>query len=264
MKKAIALGILLAAAGGACGYLGEIVASYRTPPGNVYALAVGDRYLYAYSTGPFYLYRLERWTGKIVSSYEPAVSGTIRGLAFERGQYLWMHNQGLAPVWLHRCDEATGSIYSSMPIITQYCLDFDFETTRAEPGRIKTILMGVVIGIYGNHVLRYTPTGSFIDSFKPETTPWSDVTWDYGNAFIWIPRSGQHPYYYAYDTRGSLITSFPPITAVHVPYVSDYYGEYLWVDSRTITDPHILIIHCPVLYPAVTPASVGRVKALFR
>jgi hypothetical protein len=265
MRKAIALGILLATAGAAHGYMGEIVASYPCPEGrNAYALTVGDRYLYAYITRAFRVYRIERWTGSVVNSYAPAVGGTVAGMAFEEGPYLWMHDQGFAPVWFHRCNEETGSIYSSIPIITQGCSSVDFETPRGEPAPIRSILMSVSIGIYGQHLLRFTTAGSFIDSFKPENPWWSDVTWDYGNALIWIPKNIYNPYYYAYDTHGSLVTSFPPITAAHIPRGLDYYGEYLWVSSQTLTDPHILIIHCPVRYPAVAPASVGRIKALYR
>lgn len=112
--------------------------------------------------------------------------------------------------------------------------------------------------------MRFTTAGSFIDSFKPENQYWSEVAWDYGNGWLWLPRGGIHPYYHAYDTHGSMVTSFPPPTAVHIPRGLDYYGEYLWVSSRTLSDPHILIIHCPARYPAVTPASLGRIKALYR
>ncbi len=265
MRKAIALGILLATAGAAHGYMGEIVASYPCPEGrNAYAMSVGDRYLYAYITGLFRVYRIERWTGSVVNSYAPTVGGTVAGMAFEEGPYLWMHDQGFAPVWFHRCNEGTGSIYSSMPIITQGCSSVDFETPRGEPAPIKSILMSVSIGIYGQHLLRFTTAGSFIDSFKPEITPWSEIAWDYGNGWLWLPRDDYHPYYHAYDTHGSLVASFPPITAAHIPRGLDYYGEYLWVSSQTLSDPHILIIHCPVRYPAVAPASVGRIKALYR
>jgi hypothetical protein len=111
--------------------------------------------------------------------------------------------------------------------------------------------------------LRFTTAGSFIDSFKPETSL-SEVAWDYGNEWLWLPRCTINPYYYAYDTHGSRVASFPPPTAAHIPSGLDYYGEYLWVSSRTLSDPHILIIHCPVRYPAVAPASLGRIKALYR
>ncbi len=264
MKRPIVLGVTLAFAGAAYGYLGEIVASYPCPEGrNAYAMSVGDRYVYAYITGPFHVYRIERWTGSVVSSYAPAVSGTIASMAFEEGPYLWMHSQGYAPVWFHRCNEATGSIYSSIPIITQSSSSVDFETPRGEPAPARAILMSVSIGIYGQHLLRFTTAGSFIDSFKPETSL-SQVAWDYGNAWMWLPRCTINPYYHAYDTHGSHVASFPPPTAAHIPRGLDYYGEYLWASSTTLSDPHILVIHCPTVYPTVTPASVGRIKALYR
>jgi hypothetical protein len=265
MKRTIVLGVTLALAAAARGYLGEIVTSYPCPEGrNAYAMSVGDRYVYLYLTGPFHVYRMERWTGSIVSSYAPAISGTVAGMAFEEDPYLWMHSQGFAPVWFHRCHEATGSIYSSMPIITQYCASVDFQTPPGKPAPATAILMSVSIGIYGQHLLRFTTAGSFIDSFKPENQSWSEVAWDYGNALIWMPKGSINPYFFAYNTHGSLVTSFAPTTAGHIPQALDYYGEYLWVSSRTLSVPHVLVIHCPALYEAVAPASVGRIKALFR
>ena len=264
MNRTIILGVTLALAAAAWGYLGEIVASYPCPEKrNAYAMSVGDRYVYLYITWAFHVYRMDRWSGSVVSSYAPEVSGTIAGMAFEQGPYLWMHNQGYAPVWLNRCNEATGSIYSSVPIITQPCSSIDFETPRGQPVPVRSVLMAVSLGIYGMHLMRFTTAGSFISSFKTETT-WSDVAWDYGNAWMWLPRDIYNPYFYAFDTNGSFVASFAPTTAAHVPRALDYYGEYLWVSSDTLSDPHVLVIHCPVLHPTVSPASVGRIKALYR
>jgi hypothetical protein len=269
MKK-VMLGLAVAAALGAPSArpdLGEVVQSFPAPYSYARALAASDKILYALCEGR--IYRLNSANGSVISSYNAYVpGGYARGIGYEYGGYLWLgghiyYYQG----WVGRCDEATGSIYSSFTTYetaVEGGVAFEGDPTRAGPWEIVIIADNAPHG--KQSITRHYTAGPLISRFYYSRYQQfaCDPAWDYRNELIWVADAERPGHVFGYTKKGSLITSFrSPAAGNHQTHGSTYVGGYLWISTGYNTGI-IYKVHCPSGIHAVAPTSLGRVKALFR
>jgi len=255
MLKAI-FALLAASSVTSSAYMGEVVNSFPVPaPGfNTSGLGHGQKYLYAYVKGRGG-YELDPDDGWIISSWPepvPYVDGltyTYDGLGHN---YVWL-GKAYPPVQVYQCNPTSGSIYASWgskdahrglaPLCT------------ADGGYRPTALFVAVVGGGYRRIYRYTTTGSFIATIYTQYDGFSDIAYDHRNKLIWRNYTDQSRMD-GHTTEGSFVTSF---RTSFVPSGVAYYNQYLFLASGTL----IFKIHCPATV-SVRPASLGRVKALFR
>jgi hypothetical protein len=119
------------------------------------------------------------------------------------------------------------------------------------------------LSYYDGNFWRYTTDGSLVSSFDIYNTNEYDLAWDYANKLIWYPNYNTDRVY-AITTSGSAVASWRIPTGVTAPYGIAYYGEYLYVSTAGgVPDDYIWVYHCPNVV-GIAPASIGKVKALFR
>ncbi len=110
----------------------------------------------------------------------------------------------------------------------------------------------------GNRLFVRNPTtGSVISTHNLSFAP-NDVGYD-SRGYLWIA-SAQRGYIYQTTTAGSIINSFAVTPGT--PYGCDFDGTYVWVG--TVGATHMLYRYEVGLGGAVEPASVGRIKAIYR
>lgn len=266
MKRALLIFVLVVlAAGTASAKLGDLVASFDNHPvgggSNHYGLAADRTYLYSfyYTTG-YHVYRMLRSNGSLVSSY-PCPLGTTspayycRGMSYGGGTILYINNYSQRRVG--RFYASTGSLISTWtwPSGTRYGICCTHDGTNYGTRIWQSYLAGTF--------WQSTTTGSLISSFDIANTYNYDDAWDYGNNMIWFGNYSTD-YIYGMRTSGSILASWRGPTAVSNPYGVAYYGSYLYVStSYGSPDEYIWVYHCPNTV-GVAPASVGKVKALFK
>jgi hypothetical protein len=268
MIKVVITALPLAlAVGAACGRLGDVITSFRAPANYPIALAVegtvSPYYLYVYcNTSPYRIYKTNAVSGSIFSSFVSPQGIYTRGLTYSfggggglpTGSYLWMGNYSTDRIY--RCNPDNGTVYASFPA------NHDMSAGLAamaigNGGRSPTYMLS------GDDsprcVYRQSLTNGSIYSSFGTSLPIYDLAWDWLSRVIWTGNTGNGVY--AFTTGGLLAASFP--MPVNNPLAFAYNRQYLWVGT-TAGSHRIWMIHCPDLWPAVGPVSIGRVKALFR
>ena len=242
----------------AFGALGDVVSSYPTPANGCRAVAVGGAYLYAICTlAPDYVITCDLDTGSRVSSFICSRYERNTGLGYEYGGYLWIAATYRTPEVL-RCHEGTGSVYSSFPV-TQHNLAGGLDC-RGDPTRPATL--AAIICHAPNVVTYHASGGSLLGSFGYAGSSYGEPAWDYGNNLIWFPEYvAENAAVVGYATDGSVVASFA--APASRPRGAAYLGGYLWISTGVSPNQYIYKVHCPDDV-AVAPASIGRVKALFR
>jgi hypothetical protein len=249
------------AVGPAGGYLGQVVQSFPSPGINPNALARGPGYLYVLCDGPPYIYRLDPANGSVISSYPSPFGFPTRGLGYEYGGYLWIGTYSIMNSWIARCQEGTGSIYSSFRVTEHEMLGG--VACEGNPNKRGTLRAIISNSFYDEPVTRHTTAGSLLSKFRYlDPLTFFDPAWDYGNALIWWgDRTTYKPHVYGFTRRGSLVASFrAPTGGTHG---CTYLDGYLWISTDGQPD-YIWKVHCPKDFEGVFPASLGRVKALYR
>jgi len=246
--------------------LGDVVQSFRAPREKPYALAADESNVYVYSggLGPFYIWRLAASNGSIAGSFQvPGPYGAVYGLGYEYGGYLWFGNpEVLPPAHVIKLDAETGSFISSFPVYEHTLWGgVDCQGNPNVPGSLTAIITSDWNPFWFS---RYTPAGSLLGSFRYDSTlVLRDIGWDYVDNLIWSPDSHGSDYVYGLTTRGSIVASFE--APDESPFGCAYVGGYLWLSTTPYgRDHYIWRVHCPTPNPAVAPASLGKVKALFR
>lgn len=248
--KAIPFLALALAAGTAFAALGDVVSSFRSPSSELRGLARSDTVLFALCyTSPNVVYRFHPVTGSIYGWWNTPRSTKNRGLAFSEGGRVWVgcfEND-----YVYDCAAATGSIRASWSAghdpygVAPHC--------TGDAGRGTTALF--VADSQPGYIWRHNlSTGSILSSFR-RGARW-DVAYDHRNRFIWSPWSSK--VIYACNTSGSLVSSF--VGPADEPTGLAYYGQYLFVGC---TNGYVYRVHCPGPV-STTPASLGKVKALYR
>lgn len=252
MMKYIALGFsFLCVAAAAFGALGDVVASWPSPGGQIVALGASTSYIYSLSSSQNRVYIMNITTGSVVGSFPAAAGGNTRGLAYVSGGYLWQGKSYSAPFEFYETNATTGSIYRSIPSpginnrgLAPLCTGDGgvgttalLSTTWTAPWLLHHVNMttGSVTASYS------TPAGVF------------DPAYDWRNRLVWGAWSSTT--INGFTTTGSLVATF---TAGEGIFGATYNAEYLYLAQNTIWK-----VHCPQNL-GVEPASFGKVKAIFR
>jgi hypothetical protein len=269
MKKFLFLITVIAlSASFAWGVLGEIVASFPAPADYPIALAkaMSDSYLWVYcNTSPYRVYRINANTGSVYSSFVSPQGEYTFGLTYSYGggtglpyhSYLWMGNY--ESCYVYRCNYNTGSVYASFSTAPGYISGLAVEAT-GDGGYSPTGLFAS--GSWNSSTIysKDLVTGSNVDSWDVGEYVF-DLAWDWRNEIIW---SGfRYNAVFGFNTNGSVVTAVK--TPKDYPLGAAYSSNYLWV-STTTGSHWIWKIHCPAFMDGtnVEPASVGKVKAIFR
>jgi hypothetical protein len=269
MKKITLIALASAlAAGAAFAALGEIVASWPAPAKYPLSLARGPDAadMWVYCNGwPNKIFRVNAETGSVYGSFlHYRAQNYARGLTFSyggpapySGSYLWVGDV------LNRCvymsDPVTGRVYLSYSIASAPS-GLAVEATGDGGLAPKAMFMDESIMRASVYRLQLT-TGSIMSSFLFDS-PWMhDIAYDWRNDLVWARWTKEGDIVGCDPDTGSIAASFasPP----GPPLAFTYHGEYLWIG--TTTDYHrVYKVHCPAASSHVTPASLGRVKALFK
>lgn len=246
----IALGVGAASAYAA---LGDVVNSFRAPGPSVRGMARSSTRLHVLVFGnPARVYRVSPTTGSVYGSWALGCSDNCRGLAFSEGGHIWIGNYGNDRVY--DCAATTGSVYRSWNAghdpfgLAAYCTGDGGIGTKAILSSDYT----------PSECWRHAPSGGrIVSSFTIPKSSYFDIAWDHRNRLVWM---GFPPnVIYGYNLSGSIVASFTvPNT---YPYGLAYFGENLWVGCDG--NDYVYVVKCPGNI-GVAPASVGRVKALYR
>ncbi len=271
MKSFVTAVIVVVAllAGTATAELGAVVNSFPAPP-NSYpmALARSREALYAYcklDAGPAraLIYRFDPKTGSIENTLglprEPYTN--YGGLAYTADGSLWIANGSID--LLYRLDAETGSVKKSFAL---YGEDIEGLAAKHNPAT-----GGAILGIWARNsrpkaVTLYDHRTGEIKERWFWHPGGADIGWLYGKRILFAGLTQGNEYFVqAFKPEGSIVATFPAPAPAPV-YGCAYYEGYLWVSaSRTETSYEGYIWQLDVReLVAVTPTSIGRVKALFR
>jgi len=263
MKKIVVITIALAlAASAAFAALGDIVASWPAPAGYPIAAARANNndYFWLYcNASPYSIWRVNSETGAVAASYVSPFTSATRGLTYNyngggglpTGSYLWMGNYSTD--YVYRCSYTTCSAYASFP--ANHDMYGGLAAMAIADGCSAPTYM-----LSSDSSPAYTwrqslTSGSVYGSFA--TPGCYDIAWDWRNQLMWY-RNGTT--ITGANTSGSVVGTFTFSNGPALAFA--YFGSYLWLGSTTGYD-RIYKIHCPINV-AVTPTSVGKVKALFQ
>jgi len=246
-------------AGTAQAYLGEVVSSFGSPAGrNTRGLARATDHLYVLDGEHGTVYQVQPSTGSIFRSYLLYWILEYSGLAFSTPSNLWVGRvDPMGPTqdkYILRCKASTGSIYGSWFALqdpyglapwctgdggtgTSYIFNTDDDPSRLQIHRIGN-------GLVARRV-------DLVNKTK------CDCAFDWRNNLIWRGCAG---YIYGVTASGVITASFP--SPAGSPRGLAYYNQYLWI-ACTATG-FVYRVHCPHNFTAVAPASLGRVRAMFR
>jgi hypothetical protein len=247
----------LCAAAAAYGALGDIVGSFQVSNNNA-GLGISSRYLYCNDYSPGVIYMVNSTNGSIYGSFNSVHSTNSRGLAFD-GTYLWQNKAYSAPYETYRTNAANGSIYASFALPTSTTHGVAPRATGDYGAGTDALFQSYYSGdiIYVMNL-----SGSITSSFSiPSECMMYEIAYDWRSGLVWGAMnavSGQVPIW-GVDTSGSLVASFN--VSISNSYGLTYAGEYLWAGT---TAGWIYRIHCPKINVGVKPASMGKIKAVFR
>lgn len=214
------------------------------------------------------------------------VTFTVNGSAVASVPLNYVPGQGHEPLrWLRDADHsALGAGYvgllGSGHIYRAYGLDFHVKT-GSFARRFNTLEIGtayahipggnyIYVGeTYPNHILRLTTSGSFVSSFRPRDVCDVLAATDYFEgrygAYLITYGGGSGLYHHIYTDGGSLLGSFwlGPFGMIFGGVCGSGYPSYHGITYWCIDGSWCFQIDLGNA-TAVAPASVGKVKALFR
>ncbi len=231
---------------------GSLVSSFRSPGTYPDGLGYLDGYLYI--TGPNTHYRTTT-TGSLLGSWKSPNkwnTGLTAGKIGATG-YFWVVAGPLeGPDYFYRAVATTGSICGSFLEPTVHCLGLAFCD--------ETSMFSTYVNpnwLYLIHPLSGSVYASYALDFSPR-----DVAYD-PRGYLWISEVGHRVH--KCTTTGSRIASFTTDPYGH-PGGAAFDGKCVWVGVTGGVHPelHYLIMQFEVGGEAVAPASLGKVKALYR
>ncbi len=256
MKRLAFFCLILTLTAAACAFakLGDVKNSFPAPGNQVRGMGISKIRLFVMDFGSSTrVYRVSPGTGSIYGSWTTSFGNQCSGLAFSEGGYLWVGCDGDGCVYKVRA--LTGSVYSRWhsghdPFgVAPYCTG---------DGGVGTTAIFTSDSSPSRCWLHEMANGSVLSSFGLANASTCDIAWDHRNKLVWqgyIPNM-----VYGYDTAGSLVASFT--TPAQSPRGIAYNGQYLWVGCDG--NDRIYQIHCPGNLTAVSPASFGEIKTLYR
>lgn len=261
MKKFLLVLLALAlGATSAFSYLGQVVGSFESPDTGIVGLAISSDCLYALRGYiPFNrVYRLNPLTGSVKGTFRlPGTTDYFWGLAYSAGGYIWASD--LENRYVYRVNATSGSVYGRWRTSYHPCGLAPRCTGDGGEGTYR------IIGLdsSANRVLIHGLTGSVYASFETAYPSSNDIAYDWRNDVVWVVNDEDPYQVYGYKRNGSILASFAnPDPALNY-YALAYRGGYLWISCDTYRAEHIFRVHCPGGI-GVAPASLGKVKALFR
>jgi hypothetical protein len=228
-----------AAAGGALAGFGDVVSSFPHPGGVGFSgLAWDGTYLW-FAGQPATHFIRTTTTGSFIGSFNIGGSYSyIRGLTFD-GVYLWYSWGDIVLGYDYKRITTTGSFISGFGGLPYtFGPGVTWESPYLWCGPAK-----------------FTTGGSFVASFNPPFKLGTDLGW-YGHR-LWVGGPGNHMY--NVTTNGSVVASFP-VPAGGKAAGTTFDGQYLWL----INDTNKWVYQVDVDVIGVDPASMGKVKALYR
>lgn len=272
--KEIIKGVLVAliTAGPAFAKMGDLVASFPAPGANQhYGLAASTDYLYTHyasSVSSWPIFIIDRRTGSFVGSYRSPFYGVtpgnyncFRGLSYEGGGYIWATNYAYDIVIKFRASD--GSFISSWGtgFGTKRTYGICARNRKYYPSNLEGFNISEYYAPY--RIWNFSTSGSLVSSFQACAA--ADLAWDYWAHLVWAA-DVTDGYVYGYDWRTHRLLaswSWRARPTIDNAFGVAYYGNYLFVLTTSGTpDEYIWVFHCP--WMDVEPASLGRVKALYR
>jgi hypothetical protein len=272
LRKSILVSMaVVVMAGSALGAFGDLVASFHNQPSSGtsthYGLAADATYLYSYYySSPYNVYRMLRSNGSLVSSY-PAPLGTgsyeyyMRGACYDGTGYIYWINYYRR--YVGRARASNGSLVSTWTWPTTEGYRYGIATNHTASAAGNRIYTNYYTGDFWTTTL----TGSLVSSWSmPYYTYNYDSDWDWNNNVLWAVNYSTDWIYGLNVTTHTMVHSFrhPKQADISSCYGIAYWPPYLYVSNSGGTpDEYIWVFHCPNNL-GVAPASVGKVKALFR
>ncbi len=272
MKKVLTITALLTTlfAAAADAYLGQVVASFPTlSQTKNRGLARSATVLYLItSDNPPIIYRFNPASGALLSWYYLPFSALCSGLAYTPPNYLWVgtfvyDNRGekdrRPPNYIYRVNSETGSVYSSWTLSHDpYGLDPQC-TGDGGAGASGLLSNDSNPSALFTHDLT---TGSIVGSVGISALSDYDCAYDWRNGLVWLGGMSSTDVT-AYSPSGFVMGSFPVPAGVGSARGLAYANSYLYIASA-YGQGYIYVVHCPSPLTDVAPASLGKVKALFR
>lgn len=243
------VGLMIYAAS-ASAKVGDVIASFPAPAPNPTTMTWVDGNLYCFcETPPYNIWKVKPSNGSVLGSFRFAkAAGDTAGLAHDR-QYFWVGNRVENVIY---CFESGGSVVSSFKAtwdVGEGLAFSDYHLWGTERGGEWNFMLyqmrrdGKVIRSYSLYYQMYDPV------------------WD--GRYIWVPSYDNIVKLYRIACMdvvdGSVVTMFPSPADGARGMAFD--GAYLWL-STMADDGRIWKIDRGTV--AVEPASLGRVKALYR
>ena len=271
MRSEILLAIIAAlTAGAAFAGFGDVICSWRVPKKGsglerCEGLAWDGTYLWCNvehgSVYDPYMYRCRSSDGSVVSSFPSGFNNYVRGFGMCHRKVRGVDVLEVI-VWDSRPQQSSLYRYSFAGSITQ-------RTEIRLPVSIHGVYYdGVSFWVTdpdesGSYVYRLNESGVPLSSFKVNQPGDANGVCKQAD-FLWfsIDYYGGPSFYGAYKARpnGSVVASFRPREFGQYSYDCTFDGEYLWV----VSDSFMVFCVDVSNAPAVLPASVGRIKALYR
>ncbi len=261
MKTKMIAAVGAAAAAAAWGW-GSLVASYPSPGAGVTGLGAlsyqGTDYITAQNG--HYVWLLYESTGSVAASY-PApgntwsggmCSGVLGGVA---QHWLSKYDPVNDKVWVYRCAFATGSVLGSFSAFNSNFFVHDGLAFQPVAGSGYLYYADGTTGIPYIYRMQ-AETGSVYGSFYPPGEPW-DI--DFGGGYLWVWTYPNEWCVWQMTTTGSVVNNFwPAAQGMEGGVAYDDVGPYLWLAQAGVLNGYELSL------TGVAPASLGKVKALFR
>lgn len=209
----------------------SIVSSFKSPCANIYGIDYHDGYLYhADNIKGGYIYQ---------TNTMGSITARVRNLTGARGidrtaSEFWVCSYD---GWTHRLS-TSGSILSSFKV--------------SGLGEGITLGTGYLWYTDGFRVCQVTLNGSLVRSFNAPGTRAFGICWKAAN--LWIVNPSNH-YIYRTKESGSVIGSF---RTTAIPYGVAWDSSYIWYSAGDY------VYRARVLFTALVPVSLGKVKALYR
>jgi hypothetical protein len=231
--------------------LGDVLGSYEAPANNIRGLAHSGTYLHVL-IHPDVVYNLNPANGSVRGSWTVPSSTSNRGLAYSAGGHVWVGSYNNDRVY--DCDWLTGSVNNSWPTGHDPYGLAPQQTGDGGVGTTAIFSSDSDPSYTWRHALS---NGSVLSSFPMPNSDYRDIAYDHRNRLIW-GAYGPNVYGYSVSGNGSIVSSFPapPSTA----YGITYYDSALFIGC---TNGYVYRVSCPATVD-VGPASIGKVKALYR
>jgi len=243
--------ILLCVASVAFGATGSILGSYKAPSNNIRGLAHSGTYLHVL-VHPNMVYNVNPGNGSVLGSWAVPSGSSNRGLAYSATGNVWVgsYNNDV----IYPCNWTSGSIIGSWAAGHD---PYGLAAQQTGDGGV-----GVTAIFSSDSAHSYTwrhalNNGSILSSFPMPNSDYRDITYDQRNGLIW-GAYGPNIFGYSVAGAGSIVSSFeaPPSTS----YGMAYYNSVLFIGC---TNGYVYRVSCPATV-SVEPASIGKVKALYR